>query len=153
MLTGRLSCCFRLSVRSSWTAAAAAVRSVSPPRLKHRPAPPRSNSRRLRTRPSSLTKRKTLQLFCPSPARATRSIDRFVISSLAKAVCFCFCFSSLVHCLLRSPVERHHLSHHSVDSSPPSRKSPRCPCTRAGTPSRVLNGLCHPASSVIMYNE
>lgn len=89
MLTGRLSCCFRLSVRSSWTAAAAAVRSVSPPRLKHRPAPPRSNSRRLRTRPSSLTKRKTLQLFCPSPARATRSL-RHLFSGKGRLFLFLF---------------------------------------------------------------
>ena len=63
-----MSSCFRLSVRPSWTAAAAAVRSVSPPRLRARQAPP--NWRRPMRRPSSSTRLKRRRPSCPSPARA-----------------------------------------------------------------------------------
>lgn len=63
--------CFRHSVRPSWTAAAAAVRNVSPPQLRAHQAPPRSNWRPPMRRPSSSTRLKTLQPSCQSPARAT----------------------------------------------------------------------------------
>lgn len=60
---------FRLSAKPSWTAAAAAARSVSQPQLKALQAPPRSNSRGPMRRPSSLIRLKTRQRSCPSLAR------------------------------------------------------------------------------------
>lgn len=80
---------FRLWARCSWTAAAAAVRNVSQPRLRGRPAPPRPSCRPPPRRPSSLTRRKTRQPFCPRPARAARSLlasaTHFIASSFTKA--------------------------------------------------------------------